>query len=452
MKTLIVDDKEDNIYFLETLLRGNGHDVVSAANGAEAMERLTSESFDLIISDILMPVMDGFQLCRNVRKDETLRHIPLIFYTATYTGPEDEKFALRIGANRFLQKPCEPDIFMEAVREVMKGVGKTDVVSTQEPEPEAEILKLYSERLVRKLEHKMAELEIEIQTRREAENTLLKKHEELEAAHAELKRAQAQVIQQEKMASIGQLSAGIAHEINNPMSFITGNLDILKNYIEGITEIMQAQEEIVKANIPREALAALDDLKRKKKFDYILKDIGNVITQSLEGADRVKRIVADLKAFSRMEDDIQMIEDIGEGLESTINIVRNEIKYKAELVKELGELPRILCNISQLNQVFMNLLVNAAQAIEKWGRITVKTRHEGNNIYISVTDTGMGIEQDKINKIFDPFFTTKEKGKGTGLGLSISWDIVKKHNGDITVTSKVGEGSTFTVRIPVVQS
>lgn len=449
MKTLIIDDKEDNIYLLEALLRGNGHDVVTASNGAEALEKLRTEKCDLIISDILMPVMDGFQLCRRIRADSELHHIPLIFYTATYTGPEDEKFAAKIGADRFVQKPCEPDILMDIVRDVMERAPAAAPV--KEPETEEEILKLYSERLVRKLEHKMAELEVEIQTRIEAEKTLLKKHQELEAAHMELKRVQAQIIQQEKMASIGQLSAGIAHEINNPVSFITGNLDILKRYMETVMEIIRVQEDLIKTGVSPDALAALDEMKRKKKFDYILNDIGNLIAQSLEGSDRVRRIVADLKAFSRMEDDVPMLEDVNKGLESTINIVWNEIKYKAELVKEFGELPLIRCNIGRLSQVFMNLLVNAAQAVEKQGKITVRTRSDGNDIFVSVADTGVGIPKENLKKVFDPFFTTKEKGAGTGLGLSISYDIIKKHNGEITVESKAGGGTTFTVRIPVIK-
>ncbi|KAF0143897.1 MAG: two-component system NtrC family sensor kinase [Nitrospirae bacterium] len=280
---------------------------------------------------------------------------------------------------------------------------------------------------------------------------LEKKNRELEDAYSELKAAQSRILQQEKMASIGQLAAGVAHEINNPIGFISSNLGTLDKYISRLTDFIGAQSKAIEQfDRTKNLIEEIDEKKRQLKLDYIIPDIKQLIAESLDGTQRVKSIVNDLKSFSRMDETEHRLADINSGLDSTINIVWNEIKYKAVLKKEYGNIPLTRCNLGQLNQVFMNMLVNAAHAIEKQGEITVKTWDNGDSIYISISDTGCGIPQDKLNDIFEPFFTTKELGKGTGLGLSIAYNIIKKHNGDIKVDSKLGEGTTFTLRIPVV--
>lgn len=200
-----------------------------------------------------------------------------------------------------------------------------------------------------------------------------------------------------------------------------------------------------------EAEQKIKESKRLLKIDYILEDLGSLIKESLDGAERVKKIVQDLKSFSRIDEAENKMAYINAGLDSTINIVWNELKYKVTLKKEYGDIPMTKCNPGQLNQVFMNILVNAAHAIEKQGEITVKTWGDNGHIYVSVSDTGCGIPQDKINRIFEPFFTTKEVGKGTGLGLSIAYDIIKKHGGEVNVESEVGKGTAFTIKIPVVE-
>jgi signal transduction histidine kinase len=279
-------------------------------------------------------------------------------------------------------------------------------------------------------------------------------HMDLENAYNELKMVQSQVLQQEKMASIGQLAAGVAHEINNPMGFILSNLNTLKRYLERVSEYMTVQTAAVQrcsvkcgnSNI----LAEIAETRKALKIDYITGDLDNLIKESLEGADRVKKIVQDLKNFSRVDESEFKTADINAGLESTINIVWNELKYKTTLVKEYGDIPLTVCNPGQLNQVFMNMLVNAAHAIEKQGEIRIRTWFERGLINIAISDSGTGISQENQRRIFEPFFTTKEVGKGTGLGLSIAYDIVKKHNGMIKVNSEVGKGTTFTISIPVV--
>lgn len=274
-------------------------------------------------------------------------------------------------------------------------------------------------------------------------------HVELQKAYAELKTAQSQILQQEKMASIGQLAAGVAHEINNPMGFISSNLSTLGKYIDRLKEFIAAQSTAIETSAQQAVKEELNEKKKRLKIDYVIEDSCQLLSESLEGAERVKKIVQNLKAFSRVDEAERKAADINAGIESTLNIVWNELKYKATVKKEYGDIPSAVCSLGQLNQVFMNILVNAAHAIEKQGEIIIKTWHENNNIFISISDTGSGIPSDKLNRIFEPFYTTKEVGKGTGLGLSIAYDIVKKHNGDITVESEVGKGTTFTVKIPV---
>jgi len=279
------------------------------------------------------------------------------------------------------------------------------------------------------------------------------KNEELDSAIRDLKMTQSQMLQQEKMASIGQIAAGVAHEINNPMGYIISNLQTLKKYSVRILDFLEAQTSTWKecaANCDRlGAFARSGEMRKRLKIDHVISDIDNLIRESLEGADRVKMIVRDLKNFSRVDEPEFRYADINAGIESTLNIVWNEIKYKTTLVKDYGQLPQTKCNPGQLNQVFLNLIVNAAQAIEKQGEIRIKTWHNDGRLYVSISDTGCGIPEDMKDKIFEPFVTTKEIGRGTGLGLSIAYDIVRKHNGEITLDSVVGKGSTFTVMIPV---
>ncbi len=273
----------------------------------------------------------------------------------------------------------------------------------------------------------------------------------LENAYAELKATHAQMLQKEKMASIGQLAAGVAHEINNPIGFVSCNLGTLDKYVGRMKEFISLLEEKIAPIALPEVLSELAGKKKGLKLEYVMGDAVALIRESLEGSERVRKIVADLKSFSRLDEAEHKQANINECLESTINIVWNEIKYKATLKREFGELPQLKCHPQQLNQVFMNLLVNAAYAIEKQGEITVRSRYADGSILVSISDTGCGIPAEIRDRIFEPFFTTKEVGKGTGLGLSISYDIVKKHGGEISVASEVGEGATFTVRLPVVE-
>jgi two-component system, NtrC family, sensor kinase len=283
------------------------------------------------------------------------------------------------------------------------------------------------------------------------DNTVVKQFtSELEKAYSELKSTQAKVVQQEKMASIGQLAAGVAHEINNPMGFISSNLGTLGKYLDRLDDFIRAQSELIEMVTGEGASTGLREKRRAMKIDYIMEDGVELIKESLEGAERVRTIVQNLKSFSRVDEAECKHADINECILSTVNIVWNELKYKASLIKELGDIPLTKCHPQQINQVIMNLLVNASHAIEKQGEITVRTWQENGSIFMTVSDTGCGMAPEVVNRIFEPFFTTKEVGKGTGLGLSITYDIVKSHNGEITVDSEPGKGTTFTVQLPVI--
>lgn len=250
------------------------------------------------------------------------------------------------------------------------------------------------------------------------------------------------------MASIGQLAAGVAHEINNPIGFITSNLGSLGKYMDKLSRFVVAQDEALAAPDPRQAGESLVTLRKNLKIDYVLDDIGQLIEESLDGAARVKKIVQDLKTFSRVDQAESQVVDLIECLESTLNIAWNELKYKVTVEKDYGEIQPVKCYPQQLNQVFLNLLVNAAHAIENQGTVRLRTWQENDHVCVSVSDTGCGIPEEVLPRIFEPFFTTKQVGKGTGLGLSISYDIVKKHGGEILVESELDRGTTFTIRLP----
>jgi len=271
----------------------------------------------------------------------------------------------------------------------------------------------------------------------------------------EQKRMEQMLIQSEKMASIGTLAAGVAHEINNPVGYIYSNLRTMEKYSKKLMDydvklkrIAESYEEKETADI-KTLLEEINSLKKDYNIGYILGDLKAAVEESVEGAEKIRRIVNDLKDFSRVDKPEIKPANINDGIEKTLNIIWNELKYKAEVIKEFGDIPEIECDIQRLEQVFMNILLNAAQAIEKQGIIRIKTCIADSSVVIQISDTGKGIPKKDIEKIFDAFYTTKELGKGTGLGLSISYKIIKEHNGIIGVESEVGKGTTFTIKLPV---
>ena len=302
----------------------------------------------------------------------------------------------------------------------------------------------------------------DISERKQAEEELQGKVKQLAEALENLKKTQAQMIQQEKMAGIGQLAAGVAHEINNPLGFVLSNFDTLQIYTQDFIAMLEAYKTFCKraASLNSEevtrGMAELIQMEEEKQIDFLVQDVDSLFAESRKGLDRVTRIIKGLRSFSRVDKLNAFAEyDLNEGVESTLVVARNEIKYKTDVETELGSLPMILAAGGQINQVLMNIIVNAAQSIQssdwdKRGMIRIKTFVEGSQVGCSIYNDGPPIPSRIIERIFEPFFTTKEIGKGTGLGLSISYDIiVNLHHGRLSVVSSEAEGTTFTFYLPV---
>ncbi len=305
------------------------------------------------------------------------------------------------------------------------------------------------------LEQANLQLAQDVHSREEAEAVLLRRNAELSELNSRLKEAQEQLLQAEKMASIGQLAAGVAHEINNPIGYVHSNIGSLEGYLGDLFRILDAYVA-AEAEMPADQPVCAEPRRLRAELDlaFLRQDIPQLMNESKEGISRVRKIVQDLKDFSHVDSRQEWRwADLHQGLDSTLNVVNNEIKYKAEVVKEYGELPQVECLPSELNQVFLNLLVNAAHAIAEGerGRITLRSGSEGERVWIEVADNGSGIAPENLKRIFDPFFTTKPVGRGTGLGLSLSYGIVKKHGGSIEVDSELGRGTTFRIVLPLRQ-
>lgn len=302
----------------------------------------------------------------------------------------------------------------------------------------------------------------DITERLESEKTAKAAYARLEQANQELKEMHAQLLQKEKLASIGQLAAGVAHEINNPVGFISCNFEVLQGYAETLGDMVRlyddfaAKAESLDGEKLTEKLADIAEWRREAKVDYIFEDMQQLFKDSREGLDRVTAIVQNLRGFSRIDQAAEVGEyDINEGIRSTAAIIENESKHHCDIVMDLGNVPRICCHAGQMNQVLLNIIANASQAIESQtrpdnGRIDIRTYINNNSLVCTITDDGPGIPKEHHSKIFDPFFTTKPVGKGTGLGLSVSYDIVvNKHNGRLYFDSTPNKGTTFTIELPL---
>jgi signal transduction histidine kinase len=429
MKIMIVEDDQVSQRLLEKLVVDLGHEVVTTANGREAWDRYQAHPVQMVITDWLMPEMDGLELCKLIRKRPDAPYTYIITLTAR-SSKADLAQVFEVGADDFIAKPVDADELKARIRAGERIVALEDRHQR------------FNERLLKSA----AQLEA--------------KNASLEETLAHLETTKAQIIQQEKMATIGQLAAGVAHEIKNPTGFVDSNLVSLQDYMTKINHLVDGYKQVfqhLNANPSEAALSAdvaamvgaVQAEAEQIDIDYLQEDIQDLIQDCREGTRRIKKIVLDLKAFAHPGEEQLQLADINKGLKSTLNVVNTEIKYKAKVITDLGDIPMVECFPQELNQVFMNLLTNAAQAMETRGEIRVSTRRLAEQVRIEISDTGVGIEPANLSKIFDPFFTTKAVGKGTGLGMHIAYNIIQKHNGAIQVESTPGEGTTFTIDLPV---
>jgi signal transduction histidine kinase len=296
----------------------------------------------------------------------------------------------------------------------------------------------------------------EIETQRDevvATNESLDEHKrELEFTLENLKLTQSQLIQSEKMASVGVLTAGIAHELNNPINFVSGNVNPLRRDVDYLFSIIKKYDDIIMANKLEDTFAGVDELKDKMDFSILIKEIINLLEGVEEGANRSSQIVKGLRSFSKLDEDKCQLYDIHEGIDSSLILLQSKFKDRIKVRKDYGELKELECFPSKLNQVIMNVLTNSIQAIDGKGEILIQTVSSDIGIKIIIKDNGKGMTPEVKKHIFEPFFTTKEVGKGVGLGLSISFGIIEQHNGNIDVISEPGKGTEFIISLPRTQS
>jgi PAS domain S-box-containing protein len=386
-------------------------------------------------------------LCGEVWQGELLnrRKDGKVFYTSTFVSKMVDKNGDFLALVWFQRDVTQRKRYQEEMIRIEKEKAETlRILHENEAAINKSLNKTRRELLEKNLELEKRTFELEKEKKR------------LKEAYVKLNQMQNQLLQSEKLASLGQLAAGVAHELNNPISFVNSNLGTLAEYVKEIKKLLEKYEKMEgiiggdksKQNLSQE----IDELKEQIDLDFVLGDFDKIISESQEGTQRVKSIVQNLRDFSHVDKGEFKFADINQGIESTLNIVWNELKYKAEVIKEYGDIPQIECLPQQLNQVFMNLLLNAAQSITTHGQIKIKTYRRDEDIIIEISDTGIGIPKDNFPRIFEPFFTTKEVGKGTGLGLSVAYGIVQKHNGKIEVESEVNKGTTFRVILPYSRS
>jgi len=394
---LLVDDNPENLKVLANILKPKGYTIRLSRSGSKAIESVKSKPPKLILLDVQMPGMDGYETCKALKEDKTLAQIPVIFISAL-SGILDKVKAFEAGAVDYIEKPFHLD---------------------------------------------------EVVARVNTHLTVKRQQEQLEAALEKVSQTQNKLIQAEKMASLGTLAAGIAHEINNPINFVNAGAVGIELDLIDLIKVLELYEKLDLKNIQPELAKQIHQKKTEIDYNYIKENLMTTIKDIKMGASRTTEIVKGLKRFSRVDSEEMYDVDINQEIESNVKIIKRlskkEIDFQLELEKDITTINGLP---GQLNQLFMNLIMNAEQAINEKGVVKITTSNRNGGVNITVADSGCGISEELGDRIFDPFLTTKEVGEGTGLGLSISFGIVKHHNGKITYTSKLNEGTTFNIQLP----
>jgi two-component system NtrC family sensor kinase len=408
-RILVVDDEPEMCRLLTDVLSEEGYQVASSTDPRAALKQVYHDPPDMVITDLKMPHADGLSLVRKIREKDN--DIVIIMVTA-YASLETSLEGLRAGIYDYLPKPLDMDLLRASVR---RGL-------------EVQRLRRENQRLL---------------------TDLTAANQQLTETLDELKRTQAMLLQSGQMASLGMLVAGVAHELNNPISFVYGNLKHLGQYVRNLLALLAAYEAAA-AHLPEAQRRQIERLAEEVELDYIRGDLDKLLQSCLAGAERAGNIVRDLRIFSRADKgEVRQI-DLTEEVDAALNILHNRLKHGVAVKKTLVDLPPMTCYAGQVGQLLLNLLNNAAQAVDpKRGRIWITTEREGNTVVITVRDNGPGIPPEHLDHIFDPFFTTKPVGQGTGLGLSICYGIVQQHGGQISAASKPRKGTTVTVRLPL---
>jgi signal transduction histidine kinase len=473
---LIAEDSRTQAEVLRHLLEGFGFHVTHALDGAQALAEARRHRPALIISDVEMPVMDGYAMCLAIKQDPGLRDVPVILLTSL-SDPVDVLRGLEARADYYLTKPCEREYLLSRVNAALAApTGRSDdptapplevffegqrrTVTARPQQVLNLLLSTYGNAVQRNRELIKTQLALTTQARelRRRDDELREQNQRLEQAvrsereaHEALKRAQSQMVQTEKLASLGQMVAGVAHEINNPLSFVTNNMAVLQRDLGAIHRLVSLYQEAEVAD--GQWPVKLDEIREYREqidSDYTLSNLNDVLSRSREGLRRIQQIVSDLRGFARLDAGDLTEADLNGGLESTANILHNKAEAKQVRIElELGTLPLVTCYPAKINQVVLNLLANAIDASAPGGIVTARTAPGDGEVRIEISDAGTGIDPAIRDKIFDPFFTTKPPGQGTGLGLSISYTIVKEHGGSIEVESSPGHGACFRVHLPL---